>query len=490
MNEKHLIRTNNTLLLVHTVTTVFAFVGLISQLNMSVLSPWRSILPLVLVLLCMVGGLIVYFTKKATNLYSRYLSIAFSIVYVVMLLTAAGNSTFPYMIPFILVFVLTLDKLTLLIATTVFIISNIIRVIMIFSSALFIELVIETCMIEIIITILVSFAALKGSTLLKLYFKETTEHILLSAEKNESVAVKIIEVATDVEKQAEKMAGSLEDIDASTKDLNETMDNISQGTTSVAEAISAQTYQTQGIHQILNQATVSTRDMVSITNDANQALKLGSEAMNNLFEHVNNSIESSKDLSKVSSELQSKSDEVRGVTDIIMSISSQTNLLALNASIEAARAGELGKGFAVVAEEIRNLADKTRTETENISNLLDSLSKDASEMNNKVLENVKLSTLENEFANIASDKFKEITLKTNDLSEYVQSLSKQMEELLQSNNTIVDNISTLSASSQEISASTQEACTTSERNVELIKNFSEAMNCILEEINSLKQFTN
>lgn len=145
--------------------------------------------------------------------------------------------------------------------------------------------------------------------------------------------------------------------------------------------------------------------------------------------------------------------KINSIVDMINSISNQTNLLSLNASIEAARAGEAGKGFAVVAHEIGQLAQNSAESTQQISEIIGSITDQINQLSSRSQANMAEISSSVTAVNTAGETFEEIFRNLGETSITVEDMIGRVGK--------VSEIATsMAAIAEEQSASTQEVSNT------------------------------
>ena len=134
-------------------------------------------------------------------------------------------------------------------------------------------------------------------------------------------------------------------------------------TTEVASSMSEMVFT---VDQVAKSSEVILHQIQSVDQGTNQSRA----KMDANIQKIEGLLEQIEESTAVVNQLDEHSKSIDRILDVIQDIAEQTNLLALNAAIEAARAGEQGRGFAVVADEVRTLATRTHSSTEEIQQVI------------------------------------------------------------------------------------------------------------------------
>lgn len=294
--------------------------------------------------------------------------------------------------------------------------------------------------------------------------------------------------ANEKEIEAKQLVAQLEEmislIRQSTSSLNSNILNSSENIEDINEISQAITVSTQEIAKGVNEEALSLNQMNETILEVGEIIIETQKISSGLSEETkttsNFTEESIRDVQLTTEQVEKVHDIITNVsTDMnelevninninvvlssIVNISEQTNLLALNASIEAARAGEAGRGFAVVADEVRDLAENSRENVKQATDIINAITKTKNqtlvgigEGEQAITKNIALMDKMNQGFNQMMGSFEETNILIKDEDINVSNLANQFKEIEFQMNHIASISQEHAAGLEEIQATTDD----------------------------------
>ena len=166
------------------------------------------------------------------------------------------------------------------------------------------------------------------------------------------------------------LANAVEEVSSSIFQMSATIRQVSGGVTTLLDATTTTALSVSEMDDSIKQVEKYATDTAGITDAVRQDAERGKEAVEATISGICEIRRSSQITSEVIATLSERVRDIGAIITVIDEVAEQTNLLALNAAIIAAQAGEHGKGFAVVADEIKQLAERTRSSTREIGQVI------------------------------------------------------------------------------------------------------------------------